>query len=101
MLCCAASCLFLLGLFLRFANRHIAALDAMSPNAYGMYLVHYLFSIWLQFALLGLAIFVVVKAAIVFTGTLFLSWGAIATLRRIPTAARIVGTERRVASGTH
>ncbi len=65
-LCCAAGCLFMLATFIRFANRPIKMLDALSDEAYGMYLVHYLFSIWLQFILLGFAVVAVVKAAIVF-----------------------------------
>ena len=31
-------------------------LDSLKANAFGMYLVHYLFVVWLQFALLGLAL---------------------------------------------
>jgi hypothetical protein len=93
-LCCASSCMFMVGLFLRFANRPLAALAALQEHAYGMYLTHYIFSIWLQYALLGVAIFAVVKAAAVFTGTLLLSWASAATLRCIPTAARIIGIDR-------
>jgi glucans biosynthesis protein C len=94
-LCCAAGCMFMLALFVRFANQHLAALDVLSDNAYGMYLVHYLFSIWLQFALLGLAVSAVVKGAIVFSGTLVLSWGSVAAIRRVPSASRIIETVRR------
>jgi hypothetical protein len=100
-LCCAASCMFMVGLFLRFANRPLAALETLKEHAYGMYLTHYVFSIWLQYALLGVAIFAVVKAAVVFTGTLLLSWVSVATLRCIPIAARIIGTERRVIPRVH
>jgi hypothetical protein len=76
--CCAASCLFMLAVFVRFANRHVRVFDALSDKTYGMYLVHYLFSIWLQFLLLGLAVGAVVKAAVVFCGTVGLSFGMIA-----------------------
>jgi hypothetical protein len=94
-LCCAASCMFMVGVFLRFANRLVPALEAMKEHAYGMYLTHYVFSIWLQYALLGVAIFAVGKAAVVFTGTLLLSWASVAMLGWVPTAARIIGTGRR------
>ena len=90
-LCCAASCMFMAGLFLRFANRPLAVFEPLKQHTYGMYLIHYVFSIWLQYALLGAAIFAVGKAMIVFTGTLFLSWASVATLRRVPAAARIIG----------
>ena len=39
-----------------------------------MYLIHYTFAVWLQYAVLGTALFAVIKAAIVFSATLILSW---------------------------
>ena len=38
-----------------------------SENAYGIYFVHYVFVLWLQYLLLDVALPAVVKAAIVFT----------------------------------
>ncbi len=93
--CCAAGVLFTLALFLRFANRRLAALDPLHDKTYGIYLIHYVFSIWLQYALLGLAMFAVVKAMIVFTGTLLMSWASVVALRRIPAAAWIDRSWRR------
>jgi hypothetical protein len=43
--------------------------------------------VWLQFALLGLALPALVKASIVFSVTLALSWSATAALRRVPAVA--------------
>jgi glucans biosynthesis protein C len=80
--CCAAGCLFMLAVFVRFANRHFRIFDALSDKAYGMYLVHYIFSIWLQFLLLGLATIAVLKAAVVFCGTVALSYGMVAAGQR-------------------
>jgi hypothetical protein len=97
-MCCAAGVLFMLALFLRFANRHVAALDPLKDEAYGIYLIHYVFSIWLQYALLGLAMFAVVKAMIVWTGTLSMSWASVAALRRIPVGAWISRSWRRLAT---
>jgi surface polysaccharide O-acyltransferase-like enzyme len=85
---CVAGCLFMLALFVRFANRHVRVFDALADKAYGMYLVHYLFSIWLQFLLLGLAAIAVVKAAIVFCGTVALSFGMVAPIQRALSAGR-------------
>jgi hypothetical protein len=86
--CCVSGCLFMLALFVRFANRHIRSLDVLGDKAYGMYLVHYLFSIWLQFLLLGLAAIAIVKAAVVFCGTVALSFGTVAAVQRVLTIAR-------------
>jgi hypothetical protein len=93
-LCCAAGSMFMLAIFVRFANRRIKMLDAFTEETYGMYLVHYLFSVWLQFALLGFAVFAVIKAAIVFSGTLLLSWGSVAAIRRAVNAAGTVAPVR-------
>jgi hypothetical protein len=41
-----------------------------------MYLLHYVFIVWLQYALLPIALFAAGKAAMVFGGTLALSWAA-------------------------
>lgn len=82
-LCCASGVLFMLALFLRFADRRLPVLDPLGDKTYGIYLVHYVFSIWLQYALLGIAIFAVAKAAIVFAGTLSMSFLSVLALRRI------------------
>jgi hypothetical protein len=93
-MCCAAAVMFMLALFLRFANRRLAALDPLQDKTYGIYLVHYVFSIWLQYALLGLAMFAVAKAMIVWTGTLLMSWASVAALRRNPATAWINRSRR-------
>ena len=93
-LCCAAGVLFTLALFLRFAHRRLPILDPLGDKTYGIYLIHYVFSVWLQYALLGLAIFAGVKAAIVFIGTLSMSFVCVAALHRIPFAGRINRSRR-------
>jgi hypothetical protein len=39
-----------------------------------MYLLHYVFIVWLQYALLPVGLFAIGKATIVFSGTLALTW---------------------------
>jgi surface polysaccharide O-acyltransferase-like enzyme len=80
---------------LQFATKNSPLLDSLSANAYGLYLVHYNFVVWLQYALLGTALFVMVKAAIVFSGTLVLSWIAVLAVQRIPFGAQLIGAPRR------
>lgn len=87
---CAALSFAFLALFVRFATRRLWIFDSLSDNEYGMYLIHYAFVSWLQFAILGLAMPALAKGAIVFAGTLLLSWGASAALRSIPSVRRIV-----------
>ena len=94
-LACATGCFFLIAVSLHFVTIHLRLLDSLSANAYGLYLVHYNFVVWLQYALLGTALFAVIKAAIVFGGTLVLSWIAVLAVRRIPFGAQLIGAPRR------
>jgi surface polysaccharide O-acyltransferase-like enzyme len=89
-LSCAASCFGFLALFVRFANRRTRALDSLSDNEYGIYLIHYAFVSWLGYAMLAAPLPAVVKFALVFAGVLALSWSVSAALRRIPAVARAV-----------
>jgi hypothetical protein len=86
---CAALSFAFLGLFVRFATRRFWIFDSLSDNEYGMYLIHYMFVSWLQFAILGLALPALAKGAIVFGSVLLLSWGASAALRSIVSVRRI------------
>jgi peptidoglycan/LPS O-acetylase OafA/YrhL len=76
--------------FLRFAKSPLKLLDAIRPSAYGIFLVHYIFIIWLQYAIYEPALPAIVKFAIVFAGTLSLSWGLVVLLRKIPVVARMI-----------
>src|SRR5260370_36371124 len=69
--------------FLRFARSLLWLLDAMQPSAYGIYLLHFLFLIWLQFIAFDPAFPAFVKFAIVFAGTLSMSWALTVLLRKI------------------
>lgn len=93
-LACFSSCFAVLGVFLRFAGRPLKWLAGLKRDAYGMYLLHYVFVVWLQYALLGVALAAIVKGAIVFAGTVLLSRGAIAVIRRVPQAAQVVGANQ-------
>jgi peptidoglycan/LPS O-acetylase OafA/YrhL len=93
-LACGSGGLFLTGLFIRFAQSRSRIIGSLSDCAYGMYLVHYVFVVWLQYALLGTALLPVVKAAIVFGGTMLMSWGATAAVGAVPAGARLVRAKR-------
>ena len=77
-------------IFLRFADSGWRLLDALQPSAYGVYLLHYIFIIWLQYAVYDYSLSAGVKFAIVFAGTLAMSWALTAMLRRIPVVARMI-----------
>ena len=90
-LACAGGCFSLAALALRFATGRSRVLDSLSDNAYGMYLIHYVFVIWLQYALLPAPLFAVAKAAIVFAVTLIVSWALTAAMRAVPFGSRLIG----------
>jgi Acyltransferase family len=89
-LACVTISLGALALFLRFAQGEKNLLDPLRADAYGMYIVHYIFCLWLQYALLSAPLPAIAKALIVFVGTVGLSWGTTAAVRRIPGATRIL-----------
>jgi surface polysaccharide O-acyltransferase-like enzyme len=77
-------------IFVRFAKSRLSLLDALRPSAYGIFLVHYIFIIWLQYYVYDFSLPSFVKFAIVFAGTLSLSWGLVVMLRKIPLVARMI-----------
>jgi hypothetical protein len=86
----AASSFAFLALFARFARSRVKAFDSLRDNAYGMYLLHYPFASWIPFALLHAPLSGLPKGSLSFLGTLALSWGVTAGLRRIPAVARVI-----------
>jgi len=88
-LSCAASGFAFLALFGRFARR-TRLLDSLRENAFGIYIFHYAFVSWLQYALLPAGLSGFLKAAVVTLGALALSWGTTAAVRRIPAVARVI-----------
>ena len=91
---CATSCLCSLAICLRFAHWRVWAFDSLSTNAYRMYLIHYVFAVWLQYALLGTGLFAIGKAVIVFGGTLIMSWSIAAATGGALPVLRLNGTIR-------
>jgi hypothetical protein len=57
--------------------------NSLAANAYGIYLVHYVFVTWLQWALSQYSIPVILKFFIVFTGALTASWLIINWIRKL------------------
>jgi hypothetical protein len=93
---CATSCLCSLAICLRFAHWRAWAFDSLSTNAYRMYLIHYVFAVWLQYALLGTDLIAIGKAVIVFSGTLIMSWSIAAAMAGALPVLRLSETLRGV-----
>jgi hypothetical protein len=89
-LSCTAATLWVLAMFLRFGGTRVRVMDSLCENAYGIYLVHYIFVIWLQYSLLRAPLAALAKGSIVFLGALALSWASVAALRRVPGVAHVI-----------
>ena len=74
----------------RLARARLRLLDAMEPSAYGIFVFHYVFIIWMQYFVYDPAWPAGVKAAIVFAVTLGGSWLLTVLLRKIPLVARTI-----------
>jgi peptidoglycan/LPS O-acetylase OafA/YrhL len=85
-----AMCFTIPAIHLSFARARWRLLDAMQASAYGIYLVHYSFIVWLQYAVFDLPLHAGAKFAIVFLGTLSLSWAIASGLRKIPLVGRMI-----------
>jgi surface polysaccharide O-acyltransferase-like enzyme len=76
--------------FVYAARLRLDLLDAIQPSAYGIFLLHYIFIIWLQYNVYDPVWSAFLKFSIVFFGTLSLSWATTLSLRRIPIVARVL-----------
>lgn len=80
--CCAFTCLASLGIARSFFQKNWRIADSLSDNAYGIYIVHYFFIIWIQFILLSQPYPAVVKFLIAFFVGLAAAWMSTALLRK-------------------
>lgn len=87
---CAGTSLGLLGAFRKFVRRPHAIFESLCTNAYGIYIIHYAFIIWIQFALLSAAWPAWIKFSVTFIGGLALSWGTSKLVRQIPAVRRVL-----------
>ena len=90
LLSCTVATFWVLALFLRFSGTRARILDSLCENTYGIYLVHYIFVIWLQYLLLRAPLAALAKGSIVFLGALTLSWATVIALRRVPGVAHVI-----------
>ncbi len=74
----------------RFASGARRAWDSLAANGYGIYLLHYLPVVWLQYALLAAPLAVPAKVAIVFGAGLAAAWACTAALRRSRVGAHVL-----------
>ncbi|MGO9494286.1 MAG: acyltransferase family protein [Terracidiphilus sp.] len=83
-LSCVASCFGFLALFRGVEMKSRPWMNSLTRCAYGMYLVHYIYVLWLQRLVLDRPIHASIKFVFVFLGTTLLSWATVQAALRIP-----------------
>ncbi len=86
----AAMMFTILAFFLRFRRSGWSVLDPMQKDAYGIFLVHYAFALWIQYWLFDFDLPAIVKVLTGFAFTLAASWALTRALRMLPGAARVL-----------
>lgn len=87
----ASGCFSVLAVCLRFGAVRSPLFGRLSNDAFGIYLLHFIPVVWLQYALLAAPAVAFVKAAIVFGGALAISWSATVAIRFSRFGARFIG----------
>jgi glucan biosynthesis protein C len=80
---CAASSIAFLAVFRRLIHHARKTWDSLAANAYGIYLVHYIFVLWCQFLLLPVQLPAMIKFVLTVICALLLSWLLTAQARKI------------------
>ena len=91
----ASGFFFVMAACLRFGAVRSRLFDALSKNAFGIYLLHYAPLVWLQYALMDVPLSAVAKATIVFGGTLLLAFAATGAIRFSRFGSRLIGEAPR------
>ena len=84
------SSLAFLTLFRKFVTRVSPLWDSLTRNAYCIYLVHYIFVLWCQYALLNVDLPAFIKFLITFLISMLISWQVSILLRKIPVVKKYV-----------
>jgi glucans biosynthesis protein C len=87
---CAGCTFGFLGAFRAWFRKPIPLFESLQADSFGIYLFHYSFVVWLQYALAAASLPVGAKFCIAFLGGLGLSWGLVALIRKIPVARKLL-----------
>lgn len=87
---CATSCFAFLAIFSRFMQGRHPVWDSLAVNSFGIYVVHYAFVSWLQYAMLPANLPGFAKCLLVFVGAVLLSWTATIAIRRSSMVSRVI-----------
>ena len=94
-ICAIAGSFGAFAITLRFGAFASRVLRSASENAFGVYVLHYPFVVWMQYALLGSALFAIAKGTIVFAVALLGAWALSIAFRATSFGSILIGGERR------
>ena len=87
---CVASCFGFLALFRGAVRTRRPWMDSLSRSAYVIYIVHYVYVLWLQRALMAVNVHASLKFLIVFSGAVLFSWLTAQGLLAAPWLRRVL-----------
>jgi len=87
---CVASCFGFLALFRGAVGTRRRWMDSLARSAYIIYIVHYVYVVWLQRALMGVRCHASLKFLVVFTGETLFSWLTAQCLLRFTWLRRVL-----------
>ncbi|MBU2653046.1 acyltransferase family protein [Acidomonas methanolica] len=88
--CCVSFCMAMSGLCLRHVRNIPTWMDRLISQAYGVYIIHYVFATWVQFYLLPVSWGAIPKATFVLGVTLLSSFLLTRAVRSIPFVRRVI-----------
>jgi hypothetical protein len=95
----AANVFLMMSTFLRFRAERSWTLDLLARNGYGIYLLHYIPLVWVQYILLPLPLFGAAKGILAWSAILLIALLATFALRVLPFGRSLLG-EAKIFSGS-
>jgi glucan biosynthesis protein C len=87
---CISSSFAFISIFKQKIQKESSLWTNLSANAFGIYLLHYIFITWLQFILLSVSLPALAKFLIVFLVTLTASWAVVNFARKFKAVNQII-----------
>ena len=88
--CCTLGCFAFIAVFRAKVRRPHPLMDSLARSAFAIYLLHYVFVVWIQFALTESHLAASLKFAITFAAATCASWAIARLLLMLPTIKRII-----------
>ena len=88
---CTTVSIGLFGAFSRLVKKENRVMSSLAENAYGIYILHYVFVAATQFVFIKIPLHGVSKGIVVFMLALGITWGVVWLIRRIKVVRKVIG----------